>query len=441
MSRPILDDHILDLTLLLHEEKLSPDQLQELNRLCSEHLLSIKKIKFSKKQIEVTGRAKDLQAAFGEGTHTRPDFISDVLGLDNSVAAISCLRHQSKTAALIASVPMTPLQLAKLYKFPTGLDGSGQAIAIIELGGGYKQADLNAYFTELKLPGTPNVVSISVDGAQNNPADTSGANYEVVLDIEIAAAIAPKATICVYFAPNTIKGFYDAISAAINDKVYHPSIISISWGSAEKNWSKTSLQSYNVLFQLAASKGITVLAAAGDNLASDGEIGKNVDFPSSSPYVLACGGTEVFFSGDKITSEVVWNERISGTGGGISSVFPLPSYQSGIASLKTKNYRGVPDICGNADPNTGYIIRIDGADTIVGGTSAVAPLWAGLLALINQAKGKPVGFIHSLIYSHPSVCTDITIGNNSGYSATKAWDACTGWGSPNGMALLALLKQ
>ena len=460
-SDPLEADHSLDILLILKKKELLPKQRVKLNRFCSEYNLSIKKINLNARQIELTGRAGDIQKAFKTQLHwyvkkgfignvpryhahtgelTSPfNFITGILGLNGIPIADPYIRLPRKVTAKFMAAPLTPPQLAKLYNFPTGLDGTGQSIALIELGGGYNQSDLDAYFSNLGIPGTPNVVSIGVDGAQNNPADTSGANSEVVLDIEIAAAIAPKATICVYFAPNTDKGFYDAINAAINDKIYAPSIISISWGGPEKSWSASSLQSFNALFQSAAKRGITILAAAGDNLASDGISGKNVDFPSSSPYVLACGGTELYFNGTQITSEIVWNEGDSGTGGGISTVFPLPDYQKNITSLKSKEHRGIPDVSGDADPNTGYIIHIDGADNVVGGTSAVAPLWAGLLALVNQYGGKSVGDIHAQIYSHPTVCRDITSGNNKGFSAGKAWDACSGWGSPDGTAILQLL--
>ena len=196
-----------------------------------------------------------------------------------------------------------PLELASLYNFP-GNDGEGQKIGIMELGGGYVLSDIQTYFNSLGITSTPRITSVSVDGARNNPNDTSGANYEVYLDIEVIAAIVPKADIYVYFAPNSFQGFYNAINAAINDNC---SIISISWGAPESQWGNSNLNSYNNLFKSAADKNITIAAAAGDNGSSDGLSGLNVDYPSSSPYVLACGGTRLDDSGVYIVSEMVWN--------------------------------------------------------------------------------------------------------------------------------------
>jgi kumamolisin len=187
--------------------------------------------------------------------------------------------------------------------------------------------------------------------------------------------------------------------------------------------------------------------ASGDNGSSDGASGDNVDFPASSPHALACGGTSLRTSGAQISSESVWNDGAQGGagGGGVSTVFALPTFQQGLSATKTGAastplaMRGVPDVAGDADPETGYQVRVDGQDTVVGGTSAVAPLWSGLIALINQAKGSPVGYPHAQLYAAPSVFNDITQGNNGDFQATAGWDACTGLGSPKGAAIAALL--
>jgi len=351
-------------------------------------------------------------------------------------------------------VAFTPIEVGKLYNFPANKNGSGECIAIIELGGGYKAADLKTYFKSLGLP-TPAVSAVSVDGGANAPTgDANGPDGEVMLDIEVAAAIAPKAKIAVYFAPNTDQGFLDAIKAAVHDAQRKPSIISISWGGPEESWTAQSLQNYNTAFQEAAALGVTVLVAAGDHGSSDmypNDKKKRVDFPSASPWVLSCGGTHLEAGGGGITSEVVWNSNDGwATGGGVSVNFPLPDYQKNIGVPKlgggktAKTGRGVPDVAGDADSATGYKVRVDGQNTIIGGTSAVAPLWAGLVALWNQQLGKPVGFLNSLIYTNPvarAAFHDITQGNNVGYQAGAGWDACTGWGSPDGTKLLAALTQ
>jgi kumamolisin len=298
------------------------------------------------------------------------------------------------------------------------------------------------------------VTAVSVDGARNAPAgDPNSADGEVVLDIEVAGGVAPDARIAVYFAPNTDQGFLDAINAAIHDTSRKPSVISISWGAAEKEWTPQALNAFNAAFHDAALLGITVCAAAGDDGSSDGESDgrSHVDFPASSPWVLACGGTRLLGSNGQIQSETVWNDGTNGgaTGGGVSAHFSQPSYQTGINVPKptgTANStgRGVPDVAGVADPETGYSILVDGQQGVIGGTSAVAPLWAGLIALFNEQLGKNVGWLHPAIYgtfAQHKALRDITSGTNGMYKANPGWDACTGFGTPNGQAMLSLLKS
>jgi kumamolisin len=263
-----------------------------------------------------------------------------------------------------------------------------------------------------------------------------------MLDIEVAGAVAPGASIVVYFAPNTDAGFRDAVSQAVHDAKNKPSVISISWGGPESAWTTQSMTAFDEALQAAAAMGVTVCVASGDDGSSDGvdDSADHADFPASSPHALACGGTNLQASGTSITSEKVWNNGANGGagGGGVSSFFPLPSYQEGLNVALTQGgarplqMRGVPDVCGDADPQSGYEVRVDGHDTVIGGTSAVAPLWAGLIARINAAKASPIGFINPALYSHPGALRDITQGNNGSFAAAVGWDACTGVGSPNG---------
>ncbi len=374
-----------------------------------------------------------------------------VFGLDNRPQAKPHFQRHGidGTAGALAPKPFTPKQLAQIYGFPPGLDGAGQCIGLIELGGGWRPGDLAKYFTKLGLP-VPTVKTISVDGGKNHPTTPDSADGEVMLDIEVAAALAPKARIAVYFAPNTSQGFLDAVTKALHDTIHKPSVISISWGGPEANWTLQAMQQLDQAFQAAAALGVTICCAAGDNGSADGLTdGKaHVDFPSSSPFALACGGTKLFVNGTQISSEVVWNESTdSATGGGVSSAFPLPTYQSGAQVPFSVNPgggpgRGVPDVAGDADPTTGYQVRVDGEDFVIGGTSAVAPLWAGLIALCNQNLPKPVGFLNPLLYGSlvgTGAVRDITTGNNGAYPARSGWDACTGWGSPVGVRLLQKL--
>ena len=353
------------------------------------------------------------------------------------------------------AVPLTAPQVASLYNFPAGTDGTGQTIAIIELGGGYTQSDLDMYFSGLGLA-TPSVTAVGVDGGSNSPGQPS--DGEVELDIQVAGAVAPKAAQLVYFAANTDQGFINAIAQAVHTTP-PPIVVSISWGQSEDQWSEQSRTSMDSVFADAAALGVTVTVAAGDNGSSDdpnSTSGVHVDFPASSPHVLACGGTQLIgnLSTNTITSEVVWNELANNEGaggGGVSDVFPLPSWQASVGvppiAGGTSTGRGVPDVAGNADPVTGYLVVVDGKQQPIGGTSAVAPLWAGLIARLAQATGKKFGLLQPLIYGGVTAgaaaqgFNDITQGNNGAYSAGPGWDATTGLGSPNGQALLTHLSD
>lgn len=367
--------------------------------------------------------------------------IVNILGLDTYPIAKPYIQFQKSELTPRINTGFTPTQLANLYNFPKDLDGTGQKIGIISLGGGYNPADIVTYLTQLGINSIPNIIDVSVDGGTNNITNNVSANTENILDIEVIVAIVPKAEIRVYFAPNSFQGFYNAVNKGISDNC---SIISISWGAPESLWSKPTMALYNSLFESASKKNITILAASGDNGSNDGTSQITVDFPSSSPFIVACGGTTVTADNTftTITNEFVWNNNplTSATGGGISSYFDKPQYQT-TPNLAITNKRGVPDISGNADPNTGYILYMDGNKIIIGGTSGVSPLWSGLLARINQSIKKNVGFIHPIIYANPSACRDILLGNNGAYSASIGWDACSGNGSPNGIEILKLFES
>jgi kumamolisin len=345
--------------------------------------------------------------------------------------------------AAAARASFTPPQIAKLYDFPTDVNGQGQCVAIIELGGGFRSTDLKAYFQQLGIP-LPTVVAVSVDHGRNQPAGPNSADGEVMLDIEVVGAVAPGARIAVYFAPNTDQGFIDSVTTAVHDTTNRPSIISISWGAPEVAWTQASVQAMDQAFQAAAAMGVTVYCASGDNGANDfppgpgQQPGNHADFPASSPHVVGCGGTKITVANNAITSEVVWNDPGDGaTGGGYSALFPTPTWQ---ASKVQGGKRGVPDVSGDASPLSGYVVRVDGQNSVIGGTSAVAPLWAGLTALLNQKLGKPFGFANPVLYgltASSGAVVDITQGNNNGFNAGPGWDACTGLGRPDGAKLAA----
>ena len=372
-----------------------------------------------------------------------------VLGIDERVQARSKL-----VQAAARDVSYTPPQLGAVYRFPAGTDGSGQTIAIIELGGGFGQSDLDTYFSGLGLATVPTVTAVGVDGASNVAgADPQGADGEVLLDIEVVGALAPAAAVVVYFAPNTDRGFVDAVSEAAQASPT-PAAISISWGGPEDSWTAQTRAALDAALADAAALGVTVTVAAGDNGSGDGSTDgtSHADYPASSPHALACGGTSLHASTTtgQVTSEVVWSGD-GATGGGVSAYYPLPAWQAGVGvpqragAAGAAGGRGVPDVAADADPATGYAVLIDGTATVIGGTSAVAPLWAALATRLVQAGGAPLGLLAPLLYAGattgavPAGFRDITVGNNGAYAAGAGWDACTGLGVPDGTALAARL--
>ena len=441
------------------------EELVKVRDFAAENSLSVVEESAAKRSVVLSGTVGHLSKAFNvtlaryehpaRGSYrgrVGPVFVSEelvsvvaaVLGLDNRPQARTHFRMRPQAEA---GVSYAPTEVARLYDYPS-LDGSGQSFGILELGGGYSRADILSFFSGLGIA-PPSVTAVSVDGATNSPTgDPAGPDAEVSLDIEVAGAIAPNADVLVYFAPNTDAGFVDGVGAALHGAQGEPSVLSISWGSAEDEWTAQGIGALDQAFQDAAVLGVTVCAASGDNGSSDGvDDGlAHVDYPASSQYVVGCGGTRLTASGGRISSQVAWDDLPSGgaTGGGVSDVFPMPPWQAGADVPPSANPggrvgRGVPDVSGDADPRTGYGIVVDGSAATVGGTSAVAPLWTGLLALINQGIGKRVGYVNPLLYRSPSAFTDVVKGNNGAYKAGPGWDACTGWGSPIGDRLLAAL--
>jgi kumamolisin len=331
-----------------------------------------------------------------------------------------------------------PTEIKSPYQFPSLSSSTPRVnIAIISLGGGYLPSDLALAWSQQKISPLPNVIDVSIDGARNRPG--ADADIENLLDIQMVGAITPNSNIYVYFAPNSASGLYNALYSIIYNSTTNIKTVSISWGAPEAQWSSQYKTAMNSLFQAAASKGITVCVASGDNGSSDGLPGVNADFPCSSPWVLACGGTRLtcptgVYSAPT-TTEITWNNNGGATGGGYSAFFSKPSYQT---STQTK--RGVPDVSGNADPATGFAIAYKGKFYAIGGTSAVAPMWAGYLAGLKLNKFV-VPYLYAIARSNPKSFNDIMRGNNGAYTASGGWDPCTGLGSPNGSVLSALLQK
>ncbi len=443
----------------------SEEDIAAVRAFAAEHGLTVEEESAARRALRLSGTLGGIAGAFGvqemalfkhpDGTTYRArqgelsvpaqlaGIIVGVFGIDNRPQARAHLR---KAAHAGQGTSYTPPQVAQAYGFPTEVTGAGETIAIVELGGGYSASDLSTYFENLGVQ-LPSVTTQSVDGGSNSPGGE--ADVEVMLDIEVAGAVAPGAAIVVYFTPNTDAGFIDAVSQAVHDTTNRPSVVSISWGGPEDSWTQQAREQMEQILTEAAELHVTVTVAAGDNGSTDGvqDGHQHVDFPASAPHALACGGTSLVAQGAQISSETVWNDRSGGgaTGGGVSIEFPLPSYQANAnvpANFDTKaTGRGVPDIAGNADPETGYQILAHGTAQTVGGTSAVAPLWAGLVALLNQSLRAPVGFLQPQLYTMPTgTLNDITKKDNGAYHAGPGWDACTGLGSPNGGTLLQALK-
>lgn len=487
----------------------SAEDIDKIESFAHEHGLSVVEVKPAGRTVTLSGNARDINDAFGVELHkyekngktfrgrqggiTLPieleGIVESVHGLDDRVQARAHFRLlnsgafsqsmlDSNDQATLGEKSFFPTELAKVYNFPTDLHGEKQCIAIVELGGGHTMSDLNQYFSKIGIIPRPIVKSVSVSGGHNNPTgNPNSADGEVMLDIEVAGAVAPKAKIVVYYAPNTDAGFLNAITSAVHDSRNNPSVISISWGASEKDWTEQSMDAFNEAFKDAAALGITVCCASGDDGSSDerppsppslptiDDSLAHVDFPASSPFALACGGTKLIKTNGS-ANETVWNEtesREGASGGGVSDYFDIPDYQNGTNIPTSVNGgqfrgRGLPDICGNADPVTGYKVRVDGTDASIGGTSAVAPLAAGLIAALNSGLSSRIGFINPILYNKlgsQSVFKDVTNGDNSvagvvvngtqtkvkGYKAGPGWDACTGWGSPDGTKLLSSLKN
>jgi kumamolisin len=471
-----------------------PKDLALIRKFAEEHNLNVVRESLARRTVILAGTVADFNRVFGVSLNTYAypggtyrgrtgtiqvpaeiaPVVEGVFGLDNRPVA---RRHTSiPHAAANGARPFTGAELGKIYNFPKGFDGSGQTIGIIELGGGYRPSDLDAYFSNLGLP-TPTVIPVSVDGGANTPTSANSDDAEVVLDVQVAGAAAPGAKFVVYFAPNnaTSSGFLDALTKAIHDTENNPSVISISWGGPESISTANFQVEFDKALQAAALLGITVCVAAGDNGAAD--VGPkpwdgqaHVDFPSASPFSLSCGGTRLITANGAISAESVWNQNqadlspeagpdgsFGSGGGGVSGAFPLPAYQQQAnvpASLNPAGFkgRGVPDVTGDGDPDTGYNILVDGQAIQEGGTSAVAPLWAALIAVINQELKGRVGFVNPQLYAlsaNSGAFHDISTGSNRvsfqqfknvGYDAGPGWDAASGLGSPDGTVLSNVLK-
>jgi kumamolisin len=399
------------------------------------------------------------------------DMVQGVFGLDNRRVARQrralARDHGQSRLGSVPSAWYVPSELAAHYNFPDG-DGYGETVGLLEFGGGYFASDLKKFCGLADIPAPPKVTTISTDGTATDSRD--GAEGEVMLDIEVIAGVCPRSHIAVYFAQWTEQGWITALDAAVHDDTNKPVIVSVSWGNAEDNdiWTLSAMNQVNETLHEAALLGMTVCVAAGDDGSSDAVMDglAHVDFPSSSPYVLSVGGTTIPVKGGD-GPDIAWKEgdglradNGGSGGGGVSAVFPRPAWQEaiGIAPVNPGAIAGrcIPDIAANADWNASpYLLVVDGQSQPNGGTSAASPLLASLLTRINASRvaaGRArVGYVTPTLYQSVGGstigavgCRDVTQGRNDtdkvgGFSAGPGYDAVSGWGTPDGQALAAVL--
>jgi kumamolisin len=474
----------------------APEDLVEVAVFAASHGLEVIEQSAPRRSVRVAGPASAMNKAFGVHLHTcrqtdgttfrgfasevtlptsLADVVEGVLGLDNRRMAHSHLRTASQApppaGGGLAPNTYLPTTLAQWFDFPSA-SGSGECVAVLAFNGtvmetgestkgGYDPTALDGYFTQTIGQPAPTFVDVVVQGPGNdagdgsNPDDSTG---EVLLDLCVIGSVAPAATIAVYFTEFTEEGWVNAIKHTLTDTANAPSVVSISYGNPEDDptgslWSQTALDLVADAFQQAATQGMTICVASGDNGAADepNATTDHVDFPASSPWVLGCGGTrlETNASTDSITAETTWNDLAQGngaTGGGVSRLFPVPDWQVAArvppnADGSGKTGRGVPDVASLADPETPlWVLGPAGQLGGVGGTSAAAPMWSALIARCNQGAGHRMGFLNPLLYAQlAGAMVDITTGSNGAYQAGPGWDACTGWGRPDGSKLLAAI--
>ena len=410
------------------------------------------------RRLKVRGAVRDMASAFGLSWVRTPEghllaagepsvpaelgsHLQGVLGLDPRPKLRPHLK--AKTYGEAAAPPEAGLAaptFAQRYRFPEG-DGKGQRVGLLQLGGALNTQDLKAYFTALGLA-VPAITLVPVSGG--DPSPTKDSRWEMTLDVEVLGAILPAAKISVFVAPNNSDGLLDLVEAALHGGADQPSVLSMSWGAAESEWGELELQLVSDALQTASKLGVTVLVSSGDEGSTDGaKDGKqHVAFPASSPWVLGVGGTQ---QAEK--AEVVWNAlpHKGATGGGVSDFFALPDWQKKAGVPKSANdgkvRRGVPDLAAHAAEEGGYRIFVDGQWRVLGGTSAAAPLLAGLVTRINAKRKKPLGYLNPVLYgAGHGALNPITEGTNGAYKATTGYSACTGLGVVDGVGLLKELS-
>ncbi len=454
----------LEIEALQRASAADPEDIAAVRRFAAKHHLKVVRVNARARTMVLRGTTRAMSTAFGAKIPAELKGVMGVFGLSDKPVAKRPSRRtfppeESMTPPPVNATTRRPKEFRKLYEFPKNARGKGQSIGVLEFGGGFSRARLRTYLDRLGVA-LPRLIVREIPPGGNRPLNRPGTltpDAEVYMDLEVLASVAPGATLVVYFAENSNRGWIEALQAAIFDRKHRISVLSISWGQAEQYWDAKTIAAIDHLLQMATLLGITVCCSSGDRGVFEADdLPYSVPFPASSPHVLACGGTRLDVLADARQRETVWNDsKTSGvaTGGGISRVFALPAFQKGhdvparFRNAAAKG-RGIPDVAANASAATGYLIWADNTAMSLGGTSATTPLWAGLVACLNQALGRRIGYLTPLLYSvkrHPGL-RNIYHGNNrldgrQGYDAREGWDACTGLGSPHGVKLLGWLKR
>jgi kumamolisin len=417
--------------------------------------------------VRVSGTASQYERAFGvaladyeyQGTTFRgrtgtinvpgdlSEIVTAVFGLDTRPVG----RHVAAVPVPIGEA-LSPLQVKSAYRFPAQVDGRGQCIGFIELGGGYRPSDIDTHLANLGGR-APHVVEVGVGaafnaptaGPPNNPCDP---DLEVALDLQVAAAAAPGATIAVYFAANTSQGFLDAVTAAVTDVVRRPSVLAICWSAAEEEGFITAAlaRAADELFRVAGSCGITVLSASGRADAGSSQSPFSGAFPAVSPNVTACTGTRLFVSEGGIQAEQLWEARPGAEEVATSRLFALPRWQSSLAASVAREQqpltgRLTPDVAAHA---AGYLVTVRGVNRSAAGLGAATSLWAGLVALLNHSLDQRVGWLNPHLYG-PILAAGgyrpVLSGPGIGGAPPSGWQPALGLGSPHGLTMLRALRS
>ncbi|MGO9516976.1 MAG: protease pro-enzyme activation domain-containing protein [Candidatus Korobacteraceae bacterium] len=456
------------------------------------HNLEVAEVGHARRRLVLKGKLGDLSTAFrvkfvhlhdpDHGvyrSHLRPVHVpTELKPVVQAVMGFSARAqhgHPAMPAPHVRRRLVDPRKVAQIYQFPAGCTGRGQTIGIIALGGGFHDSDLDAYFRHLGMR-KPKISVVEIEGQENNPASPdairdclarSGAaglhrargqshpdrhvrrnsdknvewTLETTMDVELIGTWANGAHIVVYFTHNNARGKYEAFNAALHDKTYEPNVISCSWGAPEKLISHVLEEEMDLMFQAAALMGVTIVCASGDH--GDGSVAAGQPqayFPASSPHVLACGGTVLRHGPGKKSVEKVWHENVAGhigeSGYGESSVFKAPSWQTAAATASQHGGRVVPDVAAKADCAGGYELVVGGLHVAGCGTSAAAPLWASLAALLNEKMKTKVGYLTPLLYDPRCRAGIQPVG-----SSVAPWRPKVGLGTPRGDALLKALRK